>query len=200
MHQALRHSAIALALIGSGALAACADDAAVLAPESAPDGPAFARPAPVDISGQWNWSERGRLILTVEATPLFGVVPEGPRTILVCESGGTLTIDQSGDTFTGSATQTSSCETNGGQVVVPPAFPPALDIVDGTIRGARISFTFGAGPIPCPYTAVVSSGGGVATALNGTGRCIVPGHPQSPLPVPPPPIAPTKTIEWNAWR
>jgi hypothetical protein len=140
------------------------------------------------------------LILTEEAAPMFGVAPEGPRTILNCESGGVLTINQTGDTFTGSATQSSLCETKGGVQVVPPPFPPALDVIDGRINGRHISFTFGAGPVPCPYTASVRVTGGSATALVGTGRCIVPGHPQSPLPVPPPPLAPTKTIEWVATR
>ncbi|HSM34783.1 MAG TPA: hypothetical protein VK837_00170 [Longimicrobiales bacterium] len=200
MQQAFRHTAIALALVGSALSGACADDSGALAPEFAGDGPAFAKPAPVDISGDWNWNERSRFILSVEAAAIFGVTPEGPNTVLDCESGGTLTLDQNGATFTGFATQSSSCETKGGVAVVPPVLPPALDVVDGQIMGRRISFVFGAGPIPCPYTASMTTVGGVATSLSGTGRCIGPGHPQSVLPVPPPPLAPGSTIEWNAWR
>lgn len=156
--------------------------------------------APVDISGAWDWHETGRVNLTVEAATMFGVTPEGPRTHITCESGGTLTIVQTGDTFTGFATQSSLCESNGGQVFVPAPFPPALDVVDGRINGRHIEFVFGAGPIPCPYKASARVEGGAVAALVGTGRCIVPGHPQSPLPVPPPPVAPTKTIRWVATR
>jgi hypothetical protein len=197
MHLPPRYITCALALFAS-ALAACDDDAGVLGPDMPT--PEFAQAAAPDVSGEWSWNEHGRYILSEAAAALFGVAPEGPRTILDCESGGTLTIVQSGTTFAGTATQTSSCETSGGQVAASPPFPPELDIIDGTIQGRRISFTFGAGPIPCPYTATVAVEGGQALAMDGTGRCIPPGHPLSVLPVPPPPLAPGKTIDWNAWR
>ena len=197
----------ALALLALGI--ACTDGAAPTAPDGGANEPGDTTPlanaplaaaAPIDISGTWDWHEVSRVVLTEEAAPMFDVTPEGPRTILNCESGGTLTINQVGNTFTGFATQSSLCETKGGVQVVPPVFPPALDVIDGRINGRHISFTYGAGPIPCPYTASIRMTGGTAEALVGTGRCIIPGHPQSPLPVPPPPIAPGKTIEWVATR
>lgn len=197
------HFAPALAGIGLlTILAACGE-----APPTAPNGGGIAAAkatvaagAPIDLSGAWDWHETGHLNLPLEAAALFGVTPEGPRTQIRCESGGTMTIVQSGDTFTGTATQSSLCESNGGQVFVPAPFPPALDIVGGRISGRHVEFLFGAGPIPCPYKASTRMEAGSVVALVGSGKCIVPGHPQSPLPVPPPPTAPTKTIEWIATR
>lgn len=203
-----RHIGRAAALASLSLGIACADgaptapgDATFPTAGAAPTvAPPLAAAAEIDIDGNWSWHEVGRLVLTEEAAAMFGVTPEGPRTILNCESGGTLTIDQAGSTFTGHATQSTLCETRGGVEVVPPVFPPALDIVGGRIDGRHLTFQFGAGPVPCPYTASVRVARGNAVALVGTGRCIVPGHPQSPLPVPPPPTAPTKTIEWIATR
>lgn len=198
------HFAPALAGIGLlTILAACGET-----PPTAPNGDGGIAPAkgtvaagvPIDLSGAWDWYETGHLNLSLEAAALFGVTPEGPRTQIRCESGGTMTIVQSGDTFTGTATQSSLCESNGGQVFVPAPFPPALDIIGGRISGRHVEFLFGAGPIPCPYKASARMEGGSVVALVGSGKCIVPGHPQSPLPVPPPPTAPTKTIEWIATR
>lgn len=153
----------------------------------------------IDIGGEWTWSETSKLTMDEATAADFGIQPEGPRTIVNCESGGIMTIVQTGAEFTGSATQSSLCETNGGHVFVPPVFPPFLPISEGRIRGRSIEFVFGGFPISCPYRGSVQAEAGVGVAMSGPGKCITPGHPQNPLPVPPPPQGPGP-IHWQATR
>ena len=59
----------------------------------------------------------------------------------------------------------------------------------------------GAGDINCPYHATISMEGGQAVSLNGSGRCIEPGHPLSGIPLDPPDQAgASPTINWEAVR
>ena len=152
------------------------------------------------LAGTWNWSETVVLHLPEGFLPLFGIASEGPMTMATCHDFGTLVITQSGAAFSGTATQTAVCETRGGQVFVPPVFPPAFEVSDGQFTGRSFRMLFPGGEVPCPYNGLVAAeAGGVATELRGTGRCLVPGHPQNPLGVPPP-GSPTKTVTWQATR
>ena len=124
----------------------------------------------IDVTGGWTWQE------TVEsAIPPFiveligqGIVPEGEITYLTCKGGGEMTLVQSGGTFEGTATQSGSCVTDGGQGPFwPPSFPHVLEVANGVISGNDVSWTFN----NCAYTAkVVGSGDN----LVGRGACDIP--------------------------
>ena len=130
--------------------------------------------------------------------------PEGPVTTGRCVNAGTMQLVQDGATFEGSATQASTCVTRGGQVFSPAPFTAILDIRAGEIHGRSLQVVFGAGDVPCLYHATIADVvDGIATRLRGGGRCIPPGHPQSPLselglPFPSGPISPT--VVWEATR
>ncbi|HSJ63577.1 MAG TPA: hypothetical protein VK922_06660 [Gemmatimonadaceae bacterium] len=49
---------------------------------------------------------------------------------------------------------------------------------------------------------ITDESGGVATGFSGTGRCVLPGHPQSEsiVPADPPPGGTSKTLRFDAWR
>jgi hypothetical protein len=160
---------------------------------------------PVDVSGSWIWREEVVLqIPEAFALAFFGVQPEGPITFARCVNTGVMELVQSGSTFFGTATQSASCVSRGGQQFSPPVFTPTLDVRDGEIRGRGIRVVFGAGDVPCLYHATVAEvSDGVATELRGGGRCIPPGHPLSPLsglglPFPSGPVGPT--VLWEAVR
>ena len=152
------------------------------------------------LAGAWNWSETVVLHLPEHFVPIFGVVAEGPLTMATCHDSGTLQIAQAGASFSGTATQTALCETRGGQLFVPPVFPPAFEVSDGQLTGRSFRMLFPGGEVPCPYNGrIAAEAGGIATELRATGRCLVPGHPQNPLGLPPP-GSPTKTVTWQATR
>jgi hypothetical protein len=155
-----------------------------------------------DVNGTWNWSEEVTLALPEWLGPVFGFAPEGPITHMRCQDSGVMTITQTGASFSGTATQVSTCQTRGGQVFAPAVFPPALEIADGHIEGRSVHMLFGPPPteVPAPYVGSITQiVGGVATEMRGTGLAIVPGHPKSPLFFDPP-APPTKTIDWQARR
>ncbi|WP_412061282.1 hypothetical protein [Rubrivirga sp. IMCC45206] len=135
--------------------------------------PTDARPV-LDVSGTWDWSE----VTHIRATPfaagaIFGVTPEGPVTHLSCPSAGTLTVAQTGETFSGTSTQAPAvCTTRGGQTA-PAPFPLALDIT-GEVRGRSLRFTFETGGFPCHYRGSLRATGGTPTAWRATGGCEVP--------------------------
>ncbi|WP_412069166.1 hypothetical protein [Rubrivirga sp. IMCC43871] len=134
---------------------------------------ADARPV-LDVSGTWDWSE----VTHIRATPfaaeaVFGVTPEGPVTRLSCPSAGTLTVTQTGETFSGTSTQAPAvCTTHGGQTA-PAPFPPTLDIA-GEVRGRRLRFTFETGGFPCHYRGRLRASGGSPTEWRARGSCEVP--------------------------
>jgi hypothetical protein len=155
-----------------------------------------------DLSGTWNWSEEVTLALPEWLGPIFGFTAEGPTTHIRCQDSGVMTVVQASDSFSGTATQASTCETRGGQVFVPAPFPSSIEIANGRIGGRSIHMLFGppANEIPAPYVGTISEiVNGVATKMGGTGLAIPPGHPKSPLFVDPP-APPTKTITWQASR
>jgi hypothetical protein len=190
-------------LVATLVAAGCDDRQDPLSPTDRPALPLASQSAPVaDIGGTWLWSEQ--VIFSVGA-PLtgvfFGIQPEGPITHFTCHETGTMTLTQSGPSFTGTASQVSECRTRGGQVFSPPVFPPTLDVAEGTIEGRSLHMLFGAGDINCPYHATISIEGGQAVSLNGSGRCIEPGHPLSGIPLDPPDQAGAgPTISWEAVR
>lgn len=161
---------------------------------AAPTGPSAIATSPVpDVSGSWNWSASGHLTVpSTDVERLFGIPPEGPITHLRCESTGTMELSQAGATFGGSATRTTiSCETGRGRVFVPPttAFPNTLPVAEGLITGRAVHFLIGAvAGLGCPHQGAIQDVvEGVGLELRATGRCIIPGHPHSPVPRDPPP-------------
>lgn len=163
----------------------------------------------VDISGEWNWSNEEVLSFPPFIAALLGVQPEGPEghnTRARCESAGTMTLVQTDDTFNGTATKTfNHCLTKGGQSFNQPG--SFLLISGGRITGGSLHFSF-TGSVtvtPCPHHVVVSAiDNGVAVELTGTGRCILPDHPQSESPFTQDPQTDkgglSKTLRWEAVR
>jgi hypothetical protein len=180
-------------------LAACSDSDRARSEASAdhPTAPtgssAVAANADPDVSGAWNWTATGHLTIPAAFVErLLGIAPEGPITHVRCESAGAMELVQSGATFSGLATRTtSSCETGEGRVFELPSttFPASLPVADGLITGNAVHFLLGSvAGLGCPHRGAISGiDGELATTLRAAGRCIIPGHPQSPAPANPPP-------------
>jgi hypothetical protein len=124
------------------------------------------KPAPIDVSGTWNWSEEAKGLIPAESADFFGIVPEGKATHFTCHDSGTLIFIQTGQTFEGTGTQVGECFTRGGQFI---SNDFTFSILNGQIHGHSISFDFD-DPI-CPYKAVLTVENGVAIAMHGTGFC-----------------------------
>lgn len=190
----MRSSGIAVLapLAAAALLAGCQES--TLAPDEAVASLSAAVSA--DVDGSWSFTRVVQLTAPEwVARDVFGVEPEGPMTHIRCETDGSMEIVQSGTTFSGMAAMDNSCRTHGGQVYE--RVVSDILIVDGLIRGRSLEWTFiEDGFLICPHHAVLA----VAGTMQGTGRCIVPGHPQSPLPVPPPPAGTSKTTSFTAWR
>lgn len=162
--------------------------------------------APADLSGAWIWSRVDQITMPAwVAEQLAGIEPEGPVTHARCEGSGTMTLTQQGASFEGTALQTTQeCRTRGGKGFTSPGSAAPIQITGGRITGAAIRFDL-ATPmvIPCPYQAVITAmRDGTAVALSGTGRCLLPGHPQSesPFVLDPPPGGTSKVLTWTATR
>jgi hypothetical protein len=139
----------------------------------------------VNLSGHWAWSETVTTIFPPFIAGIVGIEPEGPVTHATCYDAGVLTLVQTGDTFVGTATQTSTCTTRGGQQYQPP-FPPTLEVLGGQIHGQSFEFEFSGG---CPYRGTASLVDGVVVRIGGTGKCEIFLHP-----------ALLKTVSWQATR
>lgn len=193
-------------LLGVTLIPACSDTGLTGVRESSEgDSPQVTAASAVDISGEWEWSNLEVLKFPpfVAGLVIPPITPEGSLTHARCESAGTMTLFQMGAAFQGTATKTfNSCETKGGQTFQQPG--TEFVIAEGQIKGGSVHFSFEAFPVtPCPHHAVVSEvQGGVAGALSGTGKCFLPGHPQSesPLPLEPTPGSLSKTLSWEAVR
>ena len=178
-----------------------------MASPAVPTGPSAVESSSVpDVSGSWNWSGAGHLTVpSADVQRLLGIQPEGPITHLRCESTGTMELSQAGAIFNGSATRsTSRCETGGGHVFALPTttFPNTLAVVDGQITGRAVHFLLGAvAGLGCPHNGAIQDvEEGAATVLRATGRCIIPGHPQSPVPRDPPPAGTSHDTSFVATR
>lgn len=201
MFRTTRISATVIAAAAIGIALACADT--TTAPPLEPREAQLSVEAPsLDIGGVWNWSNLESIRMPPEVANMVGVVPEGPNTHARCESSGFMNVTQTGSTFEGIAFKSSnSCTTKGGQSFQQAA--TVLSIANGRIGGRQLEFSFESFIIrPCPHRAVVEVAEGVAVALHGSGRCILPGHPQSesPLAIDPPPGGTSVTLEWEARR
>lgn len=208
--------------VALAALTACADGSPVDLPPSGEthltSGAAAGSRAVVDsraaadVAGEWNWEKTEilrfpRWVVEQVINPLPGpdVEPEGPNTHARCSSGGTMTLTQDGDSFEGPmTTEFGGCVTRGGQSFLGPAAGLPQSLFDGRIRGSNLSFSVGNLVVtPCPLHAVITtSEGGVATAFNGGGHCLIPGHPHtgSVMDVDPPPGGTSVTSSFDAWR
>jgi hypothetical protein len=114
-------------------------------------------------------------------------------------------LSQTGATFSGSATRnTSRCETGDGRVLELPTatFPNTLPVANGLITGRAVHFLFGTvAGLGCPHNGAIQDVvEGAATELRSTGRCIIPGHPQSPVPRDPPPAGTSHNMGMVATR
>jgi hypothetical protein len=158
--------------------------------------------ASIDVEGNWTWMRTDLLTFPDwVAAVVFGVEPEGPVTGATCEAAGSMSLTQSGASLAGtSTTSAQQCTTSGGQVFTDPgAFAPQS--VSGVLTGRSMRLELVGAAVSCAYHAVASQiSGGTAHALNGGGPCIVPGHPQSAIPAPPPPGGTSKTLTWTALR
>jgi hypothetical protein len=178
-----------------------------VANSAAPTGPsAIATSLVPDVSGSWNWSGSGHLTVpATEVERLLGILPEGPITHLRCEATGTMELSQTGATFSGVATRNAGqCETGGGRVLELPAatFPNTLPVAEGLITGRAVHFLLGAvAGLGCPHNGAIQDVvDGAATELRATGRCIIPGNPQSPVPRDPPPAGTSHDTSFVATR
>lgn len=156
-----------------------------------------------DLDGDWTWTSEEHLTFPDwVAVAIFGIQPEGPTMSARCENEGTMSLDPSGPGFTGELLFTAhECVTRSGQTFQDPgAFVPR-EIVDGILSGRSLRMLVDSPLVDCELHAVIGDAvGGLAVALDGGGRCIVPGHPQSELSVPPPPAGTSKILHWNAVR
>ena len=114
-----------------------------VAPE-ADTGPAHTAIPRADVSGTWEFSET---IITIQPSELNGLIganpSDRPRTRVVCKAQGTLDLTQVGGDFSGTGSQSVTCNTpEGPQDFVPPpfAFAPVFTIHDGTVSGRAIRF------------------------------------------------------------
>lgn len=129
-------------------------------------------PRTYDLTSRWTWNGTTESGIPPFIVEMIGLRPEGEITYLTCEDSGTMDLVQTGYTFEGTATQTLSCVTRGGQgPFSPPAFPPTFTVTNGFISGKYTSFDFGT----CSFAAKV---GGSGTKLRGEGVC------ELPLPAP----------------
>jgi hypothetical protein len=181
-------------------LASCSGDSpAALAPVSLLDD-AAASVAAVDVSGSWAWTRTDHLTFPpFAATAIFGVEPEGRTTVATCHTEGTLELTQSGSEFQGQEVTTSSaCETQGGQDF---ALAPNAAMTGEVVGLAALHMTFRGG-VECHYNGAARDVvDGVAGTLEASGRCVIPGHPQSGVPGFDPPPAGTEVVpSWEARR
>lgn len=130
--------------------------------------------ADLDVAGAWEWSETTVLALRAPAVALFGIAAEGPVTHLECQSSGLLSIAQNGATFSGVASQSSTCTTRDGHTFDPAPIFPAAWTMAGEIAGRSIDFVVQAGGFPCSYRGSAQVRSGAVASLHANGSCAVP--------------------------
>jgi hypothetical protein len=125
-----------------------------------------------DLTGSWAWQATSRSAIPPFIAEMIPIIPEGEVTYLSCDGAGQLQLVQTGETVTGTATQTGVCFTDGGQGPFwPPSFPSQLVVTAGAISGKDFSFSFN----NCRYTVKIVGHG---DKLKGEGEC------ELPLPAP----------------
>lgn len=174
---ALVSTAMLLVLACSGADPIATD---VEPPAAATDpAPTPAARAVPDVSGSWTFHER---IVVLQPSELNGVIGaparEEPMTKVVCQSEGTMELDQDGAAFEGTATQSVVCRV-GDVSFVPPefAFNPEFTLFDGRIRGHAVHFRTGHTLNVCKNRGSVRVQGGVVSEIRAVGDCPVPFDP-----------------------
>ena len=172
----------ALAITTAGACKS-ADPAGPADPATRPGDPVVAAmqaaPAVPNIAGEWIFRER---IWTLQPSELNAVIGapavDRPMTQVVCHALGTLSLEQAGPTFQGTATQAVVCNVDGIEFVPPDfAFNPVFEVFNGQIRGHSIQFETG-------HTLNVCINRGSGAVVNGdfetmriVSSCPVPFHP-----------------------
>lgn len=196
-------------IVGIAGLTGCSESGITDASPPPSEGRGVPQPAAanagaaVDVGGAWVFTREEQLTIPDwVAVAIFGIQPEGPVTIARCTSSGTMTLSQTDATFTGVSMRTAhQCVTRGGQPFQDPAAFAPVPITDGRIGGSAVRFLHDGPLVDCEHHAVISDvQGGVAVALDGGARCVVPGHPKSDVPLDPPPAGTSKTLDWQAVR
>jgi len=192
--------ALSLGSIGVVILCAgCAVDGPTAVDHESIEQPRNAMAPPLDLAGAWTWHRVEHFTFPpFAAVAIFGVEPEGRTTVAKCVSDGAMELEQDGSVLTGSdAFAASACETLGGQTF---ALRGGAAIT-GEIRGRSVRLSL-QGNVLCLIHAVARDlQAGVAATLQGGGRCVIPGHPQSDVPGFEPPPAGTEVItSWTAVR
>ena len=146
--------------------------------------PGYAEAQSHNLTGSWTWEGTTESGIPPFLVEMIGLIPEGEVTYLTCEDYGEMELIQTGNTFSGTATQVVTCFTEGGQGPFwPPAFPPLLEITDGVISGKSANFIFGT----CNMTVKIVGNG---EKLRGEGEC--------PIPLPAPYFL--NLLDWKAER
>jgi hypothetical protein len=145
------------------------------------DGPSLrltSESAPLaDVRGTWLWTEEALFSVAAPLTSVFfGIQPEGPITHFTCHESGTMTLTQSGSSFSGTATQDSECRTRGGQVFSPRSSYRSSTSPRARSRAAAPHHQLGGGAAVTggrshPLPTIFHSAG--APPANTSGRCDV---------------------------
>lgn len=131
------------------------------------------------VGGEWVFSETISVLQPSELNAIIGGPEvEAPMTRVNCVAEGTMTLEQSGAAFEGTATQSVICRI-GDVSFVPPefAFNPEFFILNGRIHGHAIHFDTGHSLNTCPQRGSIRVDGNTAVALSAFGKCEVPFHP-----------------------
>ena len=121
-----------------------------------------------EISGDWVWSESNVIMVPGYVSGFLGIEQEGPTLHLDCEVAGTLVITQTGNTYTGEATQSGECFSQGGQGPIFP-FLPTLHPTGEIGPGKSFFIDFG----DCEYNGHLSVDPQTreVLAMSATGNC-----------------------------
>lgn len=163
--------------------------------QSAEPSPTSQSAEPANLAGPWEWTHS--TVFVLPAGVAAAVLPPqgaahvtGPVAHIDCTVSGTMFITQSGSTFSGTATQSSSCRvrTGGPAFAWPFVYQPAFNVDDGRVMGH--AFQFKVLPL-CQNRGAARVAGGVTVSWRATGKCDppIPDHP-----------AVGKTKTWEAWR
>jgi hypothetical protein len=131
------------------------------------------------ITGEWIFSERIWALQPSELNALIGAHPvDRPMTQVVCHAHGTMSLQQDGPTFEGTATQAVVCNVDGVDFVPPDfAFNPEFAVFNGRIRGHSIQFETGHTLNVCINRGSAVVADGLVESMRIVSSCPVPFHP-----------------------